>query len=72
MFGLGRRLLFQVLCELWNIQFIVIAEFGWILTRHPEGISDSKQARIYSMLENYGINTNKFSKTNQSGCPGRQ
>jgi len=49
----------------WNTQL------AWILTRSPEGISDVERTRLISMLQQVGINTDKFSRTRQTNCPGR-
>ncbi|XP_060594889.1 apolipoprotein D-like [Ruditapes philippinarum] len=46
-------------------------QFAWILTRRPGGISTQKKERLYRLMEGYGINTSKFSATNQENCPGR-
>ncbi|KAL4221082.1 hypothetical protein ACF0H5_019344 [Mactra antiquata] len=44
-------------------------QFAWILTRDPAGISDSKRDELIKMMEDYGIKTKHFSRTNQSNCP---
>lgn len=46
-------------------------QFAWILTRRPQGIDSDTRDRIIALMDGYGIKTNKFSTTNQIGCPGR-
>ncbi|XP_060594884.1 apolipoprotein D-like [Ruditapes philippinarum] len=46
-------------------------ELSWILTRTPEGIPESKMNQLLELMKGYGINTSKFSVTNQRSCPGR-
>jgi len=51
---------------------IDVAEFAWVLSRTPEGITDSKMAELYGQLDNYGIKSRKFYVTRQGACPGRE
>ncbi|KAJ8315163.1 hypothetical protein KUTeg_007313 [Tegillarca granosa] len=49
--------------------YIAHSEITWILTRDRAGISDDTTNRLYSRLQEYGINPENFRPTDQTGCP---